>query len=83
MLEFDPNKRITASEAILNDYFDDIRLPEQENVAPPNFNLSIDDLERENLSVEQLKVLVCEVLGDLTSDQFDFTAEADSEGDDY
>jgi serine/threonine protein kinase len=27
MLEFNPDKRISASEALSNDYFDDIRLP--------------------------------------------------------
>ena len=28
MLEFDPNQRITAAEALKNDWFDDVRLPE-------------------------------------------------------
>ena len=28
MLEFNPNKRISAAEALLNSYFDEIRLPE-------------------------------------------------------
>jgi serine/threonine protein kinase len=28
MLEFNPNKRITAEQAIKDPYFDDIRLPE-------------------------------------------------------
>ena len=30
MLEFNPSKRITATEAIQDIYFDDVRLPEQE-----------------------------------------------------
>ena len=30
MLEFSPIKRITAKEALLDPYFDDVRIPEQE-----------------------------------------------------
>ncbi len=30
MIEFNPNKRPTAEEALADPYFDDIRLPEQE-----------------------------------------------------
>ena len=55
MLEFNPCKRISAAEAIMNDYFDDIRLPEQEELAPPIFDLSIDNIESENMSAEQLR----------------------------
>lgn len=45
MLAFNPGKRISASDAIMDDYFDDIRLPEQEDVPAPKFDLSIDHLE--------------------------------------
>jgi len=59
MLEFNPCRRITAAEAIMNDYFDDIRLPDQEDVPPPTFDLSIDNLESENISIDQLRVEIC------------------------
>lgn len=72
MLEFNPNKRITAAEAIADAYFDDIRLPEQEKFEPPQIDLSIDDLGNETLSIEELKKLVFEALKDITSDSFDF-----------
>ena len=43
MLEFDPNRRISASEALKNDWFDDVRLPEQEVVwQGPEVDLSVD-----------------------------------------
>ena len=42
MLMFNPEKRITAAEAIEDSYFDDIRLPEQENVDPPLISMLID-----------------------------------------
>ena len=59
MLEFNPCKRISAAEAIMNDYFDDIRLPEQENLPAPFFDLSVDYIESENVSIDQLRVEVC------------------------
>ena len=62
MLEFNPCKRISAAEAIMNDYFDDIRLPEQEELAPPIFDLSIDNIESENMSAEQLRPQVCQLI---------------------
>lgn len=58
MLEFNPNKRINASEAITDSYFDDIRLPEQEKFEPPSIDLSIDDHGMESLTIEELKVQV-------------------------
>ena len=54
MLDFDPNKRVTAAEALSNPYFDDIRLPEQEKFEVPNINLPFDDEGGENLSMEEL-----------------------------
>ena len=56
MLEFNPCRRITAAEAIMNDYFDDIRFPEQEDVPAPKFDLRIDHLESDNISIDQLRV---------------------------
>lgn len=43
MLEFNPNKRPTAQEALEDPYFDDIRLPEQEKFDVPLINLPVDD----------------------------------------
>ena len=43
----------------MNDYFDDIRLPEQENLPAPFFDLSVDYIESENVSIDQLRVEVC------------------------
>ena len=76
MLAFNPNNRISAAEAILNDYFDDIRLPEQEDVPAPKFDLSIDDLESDNISIEQLRVEVTEMIKKLSSEHFNFQEEA-------
>jgi len=81
MLEFNPNKRISAAYAILDSYFDDIRLPEQETFEPPKIELSIDDLENENLSLPDLKQLVFKVINSHKSDDFDF--ENDTEEEDY
>ena len=43
MLEFNPEKRISADEALKSTYFDDIRLPEQEMVEKCKIDLSFDD----------------------------------------
>lgn len=32
MLEFNPQKRISAEEALKDEYFDDVRIPEQEEL---------------------------------------------------
>jgi len=72
MLEFNPNKRISAAEALLDSYFDEIRLPEQEEFQPPCIDLSIDDIEKESLSIEELKKLAYEALVEITSDKYDF-----------
>jgi serine/threonine protein kinase len=72
MLEFNPNKRITAEQAIKDSYFDDIRLAEQECLPPPLIDLSVDDLENESLSIEDLRRLAIEAIKDMSSDNFDF-----------
>jgi serine/threonine protein kinase len=51
MLEFNPNKRITAEQAIMDPYFDDIRIEEQEHYPPPNIDLSIDDLGKQDMNI--------------------------------
>lgn len=52
MLEFNPNKRISAAEALKEDYFDDVRIPEQEKLEPPQIDLNVDDLGKEDLTIE-------------------------------
>lgn len=42
MLEFNPDKRITAEEAIKDSYFDDVRIPEQEEFEICNIDLAFD-----------------------------------------
>ena len=81
MLEFHPKKRITAAEAILDPYFDDIRLPAQEKFEPPKIDMSIDAEGSENLSIDQLKLKVHEVLKNITSDTFNFEEDVESEED--
>ena len=55
MLEFNPNKRITAEAALKDPYFDDVRLEEQEDVDIPEFNLQFDEKE---LTEEEIKALL-------------------------
>ena len=62
MLEFDPNQRITAEQALQNSYFDEIRLPHQENIAPAEIDMTIDDLENESITIKELKKIVVEVI---------------------
>ena len=52
MLEFNPNKRTSAAEALLNPYFDEVRIPEQETFEPLTIDLTFDD---EELSVDDVK----------------------------
>ena len=40
MLEFSPNKRISAEDALKAAYFDDIRLEDQETFSPLDLDLS-------------------------------------------
>ena len=84
MLEFNPNKRITAEQAIKDPYFDDIRLPEQECLPPPQIDLSVDDLDNESLSLEDLKKLAVEAIEQISSDNFDFQNDfEEADGEDY
>ena len=52
MLEFNPSKRIPAEIALKDSYFDDVRLPEQENFQPNEIDLKFDDDE---LSQEEVR----------------------------
>lgn len=53
MLEFNPEKRVSALQAIADPYFDDIRLPEQEiNYEVKPIKISVDD--DENMPLEKL-----------------------------
>jgi serine/threonine protein kinase len=59
MLNFNPNQRITAEEAIKDSYFDDIRLPDQETSADVDpINLEFDRDNTESLSLEALRELL-------------------------
>ena len=84
MLEFNPNKRITAEEAMKDAYFDDVRLPEQECLPPPHIDLSVDDEGNEPLSIDDLKKLAVEAIEELSSDKFDFENDfGEEEGEEY
>jgi hypothetical protein len=52
MLNFNPNLRISAEEALKDPYFDDIRILEQEDLLPEEINLPFDNREMEE---EELK----------------------------
>lgn len=45
LLQFNPNKRITAEECLTNKIFDPIRVPELEKPAPFKIKLDIDGIE--------------------------------------
>lgn len=45
LLQFNPNKRITAEECLKNKIFDPIRVPELEKPAPFKIKLDIDDIQ--------------------------------------
>ncbi len=68
MLEFNPNKRVTAVQAIADPYFDDIRLPEQEVCETAKINLPVDDEGKEDLPMEELRKLIIEEVRSLSSD---------------
>lgn len=63
LLEFDPSRRISAFDALKNDWFDDVRLPEQEIVwQGPEVDLSVDSAVQEELSIAELKKVAFETL---------------------
>ena len=72
MLEFNPNKRITAEQAIADPYLDDIRLPEQEEFEVPEIYLPMDDEKEEDLDLDEVRNQVIEDIKRLSSDLFDF-----------
>ncbi len=56
MLEFNPAKRITAEAALRDEYFDDVRLEEQEEGATVDFDkLLFDQVET---TLEEIKTLL-------------------------
>jgi serine/threonine protein kinase len=62
MLQFNPERRITAEDALKDPYFDDIRLPDQETFnddeeAHCDIDLRFDDKE---LSMDELRTLIIE-----------------------
>ena len=75
MLEFNPNKRPTAQEALEDPYFDDIRLPEQERFDTPIINLPVDDEGRSDLPIAELKRMIIDEINKLDSDNFDFATD--------
>lgn len=83
LLEFNPNKRPTAQEALEDPYFDDIRLPEQEKFVTPEINLSVDDEGRSDLPIAELKKMVFDEINQLNSDNFDFEGDYEEECEDY
>ena len=83
MLEFDPNQRITAEQALQNSYFDEIRLPHQENIAPAEIDMTIDDLQNESITIEELKKIVVEVIQKHSSDNYDFGVESEEDEEEY
>lgn len=83
MLEFNPNKRPSAQEALEDPYFDDIRLPEQERFETPVINLPVDDEGKNDLSIEELKRMIVEEINKHNSDNFDFVNDYEEECEDY
>lgn len=64
MLKFNPEKRITAEEAIQDPYFDEVRIIEQEEFEICNIDLDFDDTEK---TVEELKALLVEEIKQCSS----------------
>ena len=82
MLEFNPNKRITAVEALQDSYFDEVRLPNQENhTGVPTIHIDVDDNEEDE--AEMFK-LINEDIETFSSQKFDFANDFEEEnGEDY
>ena len=83
MIAFNPNKRPSAQEALLDPYFDDVRLPNQEIVETPQIKLPVDDEGQNDLSMEDLKRIIFYEINKLSSDQFDFANDDEEECEDY
>ena len=65
MLEFNPNKRISAEEALQDEYFDDIRLEDQEEFSPIEIDLTfIDKYQEGELSQDQLREIITTIVTD-------------------
>lgn len=63
MLEFNPAKRISAEEALRDEYFDEIRVESQEKFEPAEIDLSfIDRFQEGELSMEQLKEMATSII---------------------
>ena len=54
MLEFNPQKRISAEEAIRDKYFDDVRIAQQEENDACDIDLHFDDVELSNEEIREL-----------------------------
>jgi mitogen-activated protein kinase 1/3 len=83
MIDFNPNKRPTAEEALEDPYFDDIRLPEQEKFETPIIHLPVDDQGSSDLPMEDLRRIIFEEIKKLDSDNFDFANDYEEECEDY
>ena len=83
MLKFNPNKRITAVEAIQDSYFDDVRLPNQEtNTDIPKIHIDVDD--KEEYEGSTMYSLICKDIETFSSRVFDFENDfEEEEGEDY
>ena len=83
MLKFNPNKRITAVEAIQDSYFDDVRLPNQEtNTDIPKIHIDVDD--KEEYEGSTFYDLICKDIETFSSRVFDFENDfEEEEGEDY
>ena len=69
MLIFNPDKRISAREALSDAYFDEVRLEEQENFETCNLDLSfIDKFKEIELQRQELDFLVKEKIHELSQD---------------
>ena len=67
MLEFSPNKRISAEEALEDSYFDDVRLEEQEEFDILNVDMSFIDKYQENeVPQSEIKKMIIEMIQKLS-----------------
>ena len=67
MLQFNPNNRISAEEALKDEYFDEIRLIEQEKFNGKEIDLSfIDKYHEGELAMDTLKQMITDIVKDLS-----------------